>query len=129
MKKISVSHGELELIKVLWHSDKPLPLTKIIELVQVENDWSKTTIATMLDRLLKKGAVERSGNRRSYLFSPALDEGECKAEAVERLTGQFFNGSLGSMLNFFADEKKFTPDDILEIKKLIEKLESSNEQQ
>ncbi|MEG2075207.1 MAG: BlaI/MecI/CopY family transcriptional regulator, partial [Victivallaceae bacterium] len=99
----------------------------IIENVQKSNDWSKNTVATMLDRLVKKSAVNRSGNCRSYLYTAALPENEYKSAAVEKLAGQFFSGSVGAMFNFFAEDKKLTSEDVAEIKKLIEKMESQND--
>ena len=47
---IAVSEAELEIMKALWNSDKPLNSIEIGEAVKAQ-EWKKTTIATFLTRL------------------------------------------------------------------------------
>ena len=123
MKTTMISPAEAELMKVLWSHAEPMTLNELNAAVRTATAWSKNTVSTMLTRLMEKGAVSRSGTCRSYRFAAAVDERRSKAEAVEKLSRQYFAGSLGSMLSFFAESRQLTPEDIRALQETLAKLE------
>jgi predicted transcriptional regulator len=52
-----------------------------------------TTVMTLLDRLARKGAVERRKEGRSHVYAPVISREAALEVAVDRLAQDFFEGS------------------------------------
>ncbi len=57
-----------------------------------------TTIMTIMDRLARKGIVERRKAGRKYVYSPRLSAEEARAHALKQVLENFFGGSKERML-------------------------------
>ncbi len=57
-----------------------------------------TTIMTIMDRLARKGVVERRKSGRAYLYRARLTADEARAQALTQLIDNFFSGSKDSLL-------------------------------
>ncbi len=121
MEDVRIGEGELEIMKSLWE-ESPRTLPEIVQSVRQSNAWEPVTIKTMLGRLLRKGAVEQSGNRRNYQYTPLIDRESYLEQTGRFLTEKFFNGAAGSMLSFFVRSGKLSESDLAELKKEIEEL-------
>jgi len=53
---------------------------------------------TIMDRLARKGVVERRKIGRSYMYRPNLTADEARGRALSRLVECFFGGSPGALL-------------------------------
>ena len=53
--KIKVA--ELEVMKLLWAKDKPMPLIDIRHELSKRCDWEDSTVKTLIRRLVEKGAI------------------------------------------------------------------------
>ncbi len=90
---------ELECLKALWRvgdgtvRDVRAVLTK-------SRDLAYTTVMTVLDRLAKRGSVERRKVGRSFVYSPLVGREELRRMAVQELVDQFFDGSTEELLAF-----------------------------
>lgn len=62
----------------------------------LENDVSGSAIRAMLQRLKRKGFVERTQGERGFLYSPAVPEKVARKSALGQVVKVFFNGSPGS---------------------------------
>lgn len=79
--------GELEALVMikLWDSRSPLSVRDVVEQLQSERKWAYTTVMTVLDRLAKKGLLQRHLDGRSYLYSPALSKADYTAEQMQQV--------------------------------------------
>ncbi len=85
--------GDLEraVMEALWHAGT-CTVSEVHRQVSQVHEVALTTVATTLERLRRKGLVERSGERRSYRFRAALSReqlerrivGEALAHLAER---------------------------------------------
>lgn len=57
---------------------------------------SGSAIRAMLQRLERKGFVERSQSERGFLYSPSLSEKTVRKSALGQVVRVFFNGSASS---------------------------------
>ena len=84
-------------MKVLWNR-APLSASDIVEaLCQVE-PWHPKTVKTLLNRLVKKGALDFTPEGRAYSYHPLVTEAECATTASEAFLDRVFGGSLQPML-------------------------------
>ena len=57
-----------------------------------------TTIMTIMDRLARKGVVERHKVGRAYIYSPNLSAEEARTQALGQVIENFFGGSKDALL-------------------------------
>lgn len=57
-----------------------------------------TTIMTVMDRLARKGVVERQKQGRAHLYRPAVTQEAVSERALRQLVENFFHGSYEELL-------------------------------
>jgi predicted transcriptional regulator len=57
-----------------------------------------TTIMTIMDRLARKGVVERRKTGRAYTYRPNLSAENARAQALSQVIESFFGGSKESLM-------------------------------
>jgi len=120
MKKIPrISDAEWTVMKVLW-SRSPLPASDIIEALEKSEHWHPKTVKTLLNRLVKKGALDFEKDGRAYLYRPLHSESECASAASDAFLARVFGGSLRPMLAHFVEKKKISAKEMQELKRLLE---------
>jgi predicted transcriptional regulator len=91
---------ELECLKVLW-TLKQGSVKDVVEcLKRSDRLLAYTTVLTVLDRLHRRGAVERQKQGRAFLFAPVLDQDRARRTAVLELAATYFGGSIGSLRSY-----------------------------
>lgn len=79
--------GELEqkVMEVLWHAPGPRSVRDVHDVLTTSRELAYTTIMTVLDRLAKKGVVERERDGRQWLYVPARSRATLIAEEIAEL--------------------------------------------
>lgn len=62
----------------------------------IERPLAYTTVMTTLERLFKKGLLDRCKSGRAFLYSPALDRNEWERRRAGGLVAAFLEGRNGS---------------------------------
>lgn len=62
---MDLTKNELQFMTVLWNADAPLTSAEILKR-SVNKDWKDTSLHTILNKLLKKGAIVEYGYRKDY---------------------------------------------------------------
>lgn len=124
MKNIpKISETEWEVMQVLWASS-PLAAEDIIaRLAEQDDGWHPKTAKTLLNRLVKKKALGFEKAGRAYLYHPLVNEAECVKAASDSFLDRVFGGSLTPMIAHFVERKKISPEQIRELKRLLNEKE------
>lgn len=69
---------------VLWAQSSPLSVRQVHEALLAERELAYTTVMTVLDRLAKKGTVNRERDGRAWLYTAA----DTRAVLVSRSMGR-----------------------------------------
>jgi BlaI family transcriptional regulator, penicillinase repressor len=118
-KSPRISETEWQIMKVIWRQS-PISAAEIIGILQTEDSWHPKTAKTLLNRLVKKGAVRFEKNGRAYSYSPAVKESDCVKIVTESFLQRVFNGALTPMLAHFVEHRKLSATEIRELKQLLE---------
>lgn len=117
--KISISDAEWEVMKVLWKK-APCPAQTVIDALIGPQQWSAATVKTLLNRLMRKGAVKYEKNGRAYVYSPALTEAEGRHTETVSFIDRVFDGALSPLLAHFTKQgRRLTPEDITALEKIL----------
>jgi BlaI family penicillinase repressor len=115
-----ITEAESHVMEALWR-DGPLTPDEVVLSVK-EQGWAPGTVKTLINRLLKKGALHanRSGDR--YEYRPAVERADYALSESQHLIDRLFQGQLAPLVSHFAEHKKLSDDDIARLKALIEGL-------
>ena len=89
---ISLSPLELDIMKSLWRRGAA-PVKHVRDDLRPRRPLAYTTVMTVLDRMFKKGIVERVKKSRAHIYTPRYSESEVRAAAVSGLLEDYFDGS------------------------------------
>src|SRR6266849_721459 len=83
---------ELRCMKALWARGEGT-FHEILSQLLSERALAYTTVLTPMDRLARKGIVEREKHGRAPLYRPLVAEARILEQAPASLLGDFFRGS------------------------------------
>lgn len=109
-------------MEVLWRTS-PVSTEDVVAALKNRQDWQEPTIKTLLNRLLKKGAISAQRDGRRYLYSPVLQHDQWLASESKGLLDRLFGGRVAPLVAHFSKQRKLTKKDLAELKRLIEELE------
>jgi BlaI family transcriptional regulator, penicillinase repressor len=88
---------ELDCMNTLWPIGHGT-VREIRDLLAPRRPRAYTTIMTIMDRLARKGIVERAKSGRAYIYRPRLTAEDARAQALGQVLENFFGGSKEALL-------------------------------
>ena len=117
---MEITDAELEIMKVLWENGE-LTLNEIVELLSKEEEKNKSTIKTLLYRLIDKGSVKSiTKGKRENTYKATIKKKEYLERENETFLKKLYNGSTNKLLLNFVEEEKITKKDLEDLLTLIE---------
>ena len=116
---IRISEAEAVVMEVLW-GEHPLTADEVIARLPGGNDWAETTVKTLLNRLLNKGAIGAAKEGRRYLYSPLVERDDWLLEESSSLLERLFDGRVAPLVAHFSQHRKLSRADVAELRKLLE---------
>ena len=120
---ISISAAESVVMKVLWRRDAPMATDEVIASLTNQAQWQASTVKTLLNRLLKKGAIKAQKDGRRFLYSAVMARSQWLSDESAGLLDRLFGGRVAPLVAHFSQTRKLTRKDIAEIKRIIAELD------
>jgi BlaI family penicillinase repressor len=95
----------------------------VVEALSPRSGWSPKTIKTMLNRLVTKRALKFEEEGKRYLYRPAVTRQACVRGESRSFLRRIFGGKVAPMLAHFVEDAKLTPEQVNELRKLLDKKE------
>ena len=90
---------ELAFLKALWSLQEG-KVRAVQEMVARSRPLAYTTIMTVLDRLVRKGKINRRKVGRAFVYSPEASRDSMRRAALRELVDGYFDGSEAELLEF-----------------------------
>ena len=119
---MQISEAESVVMQVLWKR-QPLSAEEVHAAIGSRQEWQAATVKTLLNRLLKKGAVAAERDGRRYLYAPVLQRDAWLVGESESLLDRLFGGRVAPLVAHFSERRKLSKKDIAELKKLVQELD------
>lgn len=119
---VELSDGEWLIMNLIWER-QPLMAQEIIAELSKPCGWSPPTIRTMLHRLIKKSALDYRPDGNRYLYRAAVRRADCVRRAARSFLDRVFDGEAAPLLAHFVRNTKFTPQELAELRKLLDEKE------
>jgi BlaI family transcriptional regulator, penicillinase repressor len=121
MPRVSrIAESEWKVMRILWSHRDPLPAYDIIQKLAGTEDWQPRTVKTLLNRLVKKGAVGYRKYKNLYLYHPLVTESECLKAESESFLKRCFDGAVQPMLAHFVEHRELTADEIAALRRILD---------
>lgn len=118
MKAPRISDAEWTVMKVLW-GKSPQTADEVVEAVSHLTTWNPRTTKTLLNRLVKKGALGFELDGRKYLYFPQVEEAACARAEGQSFLERVYGGALMPMLATFLEEPNLSKEEIAELRRLL----------
>lgn len=119
---MQISEAESVVMEVLWRRGT-LQAEEVVAALADTREWQEATIKTLLNRLLKKGAVAAEKDGRRYRYSAVLQRGDWQQREADSLVDRLFGGRIAPLVAQFSERNRLSRRDIAELKRLIEELD------
>ena len=120
-KKYEITDAELEIMKLLWNNGE-LTLNEIVEKLSETEKRNKSTVKTLLYRLVEKQSVQSiTKEKKENTFKANISEEKYLKKENETFLSKLYNGSTNKLLLNFVEEKKISKKDLQDLLDLIER--------
>jgi len=114
-----LSDLQMDLMRVLWRSGD-LSVAEVTEAL-AGRDLAHTTVATLLTRLEKRGAVAARRDGRMLLYTASVSEAQVRRNMVSSLIAQVFRGDPKALLAHLVSEREVAQGDLEQVRALLQR--------
>ena len=119
-KMPQISDAEWDVMKVLWDAG-PIGAQEVTEALAVERNWRPQTVKTLLNRLVKKGAVAYAEEGRRFIYRPNVARDAVERAASRSFLTRVFDGAVTPAVVHFLKLGQLSPADIEELKRTLDR--------
>ncbi|MEZ7622819.1 MULTISPECIES: CopY/TcrY family copper transport repressor [Streptococcus] len=121
---MQISDAEWQVMKIIWMQGEQTS-TDLIRVLAERFDWSKSTIQTLLARLVEKECLTRKKEGKSFVYSALLTLDQSRDLLVQDIKDKVCSRRIKNLLADLIDECDFTLADLEDLEAVISKKKSS----
>ena len=120
-----ITAAESHIMDALWRRG-PLSADELIDDPGKPQGWGGATVKTLINRLLKKGALKSARNDGRVRYAPLLAREDYVQSESQGLLDRLFEGSLTPLVAHFAERRNLKPEEVKRLKKLLEEMDDGD---
>ena len=109
-------------MNVVW-ARAPISASEIVQALSSQKGWHSRTIRTLLDRLVKKGALKATPEGKRYLYEPRVAMADSVRQESESFLERVFGGEPAAMLLHLVGQAKLSREEIRKLKSILSEKE------
>ena len=121
---MQISDAEWQVMKIIWMQGEQTS-TDLIRVLAERFDWSKSTIQTLLARLVEKECLTRKKEGKSFVYSALLTLDQSRDLLIKDIKDKVCSRRIKSLLADLIMECDFTQADLKDLEAVISKKKSS----
>ena len=122
--RLPMSDAEREVLKVLWDLGPQTVRDVVTQLTNRGQDWSRTTVITLLQRLEGKGYVVSDKSQFAFVFRAVVTREDEMHARISDLAGKLCDGNAVPLMLAFTERHKFSAEELARFRQMIEQLET-----
>lgn len=116
-KPLSLTELQLDIMRVLWTRGHAT-VAEVTHAVRARK-LAQATVATILTRLEKRGAVTHTIEGRQFVYSALLQEEDVRRSVVSRVKATLFSGDVPALVSQLLSGRDVSAEDLKQVKELI----------
>jgi copper transport repressor, copY/tcrY family len=121
---MQISDAEWQVMKIIWMQGEQTS-TDLIRVLAERFDWSKSTIQTLLARLVEKECLTRKKEGKFFVYSALLTLDQSRDLLVQDIKDKVCSRRIKNLLADLIVECDFTLADLEDLEAVISKKKSS----
>jgi predicted transcriptional regulator len=117
--------AEYGIIQILWDSSSPLSVSQVLKILCLQKPTAYTTAMTLLDKMTKKGSLERVKKGKAYYYHPRVRRSGVLSFMIQKFTDQYFDGEKEKLTAFVQKRNEHLPKHVRESNNSTSKNKSS----
>ncbi|MCB0612567.1 MAG: BlaI/MecI/CopY family transcriptional regulator [Phaeodactylibacter sp.] len=122
------TESELEILHILWEHG-PSSVRFVNERLNEEREVGYTTTLKLMQIMADKGLALRNTESRTHIYKAAVSEADTQKRLLQKFVDTAFRGSAVKLVMQALGNHQASPKELDEIKALIEKMESEDDDQ
>jgi len=123
MIKKHPTESELEILEIIWQTGSATVRQVNEMLEQKGKNVGYTTTLKMMQIMTEKGLLSRIMDGRTHIYTSLIQAGATRNAMIDRMVEAAFGGSAMKLVLQALGNHKATPEELHEIRELIDKLE------
>ena len=115
--KVKISDSEWLVMQAIW-SKSPLYMGDIVSALNY-TPWSRTTIQTMVARLVTKNVIATNRMGYAFLYYPLISEDDAVKMYTQSFITRVYRGNAANLVTAIAASDMLKPEDKKKLKKLF----------
>ena len=115
---MQISDAEWQVMKIIWMQGEQTS-TDLIRVLAERFDWSKSTIQTLLARLVEKECLTRKKEGKSFVYSALLTLDQSRDLLVQDIKDKVCSRRIKNLLADLIMECDFTQADLADLEAVI----------
>ena len=120
---MQITQAESQIMEALWKHG-PLSFDEVMEKVAADQGWARSTVKTLVNRLLHKKAIASSKTGGRHAYSALVSRQDYVQSESQGLLDRLFEGRLEPLITHFSEYRKLKPAELERLKRLIEDIEN-----
>lgn len=121
---MQISDTEWQVMKIIWMQGEQTS-TDLIRVLAERFDWSKSTVQTLLSRLVEKECLTRKKEGKSFVYSALLTLDQSRDLLVQDIKDKVCSRRIRNLLADLIVECEFTQTDLEDLEAVISEKKSS----
>lgn len=122
-EKPTLGEQELELLRFVT-DHAPISVRDASVEFGEPRGLARTTVLTVMERLRKKGFLTRSRESASFQYAPVQGKPQVLRSLVGDFVDKMLGGSLTPFVSYLAESPDLQADDVAELRRLLDRMET-----
>ena len=119
-ESIILQQSEWYIMEKLWEVC-PRTLVQLYHALKEEPGWSKSTVNTLLGRMVDKGIIYYEEGIKAKHYYPAIQREDAALAETESLLQRVYQGSVSMMMNTLVKQNALSDEEIEELYEVFRK--------
>ncbi len=114
-----LSVAEWEIMHAVWQAGGPATVRRVLDITYPNGEKAYTTVQTLMNIMVEKGFLAREKRERTNHYTPLTSREDILHGSLRGVAQRMFQGSFGAMASFMVGSGKFSPEELVELKRVL----------
>jgi predicted transcriptional regulator len=125
-ERIPMSGAEREVLKLFWDHGAMGVRDVVAHLCQAGQEWSRSTVITLLKRLENKGYVASDRSRFAFVYRAVVSREDEMRSRLNEVAEELCDGKPVPLLLAFTERHQFTAEELARFRQMIDAIDAKS---
>jgi predicted transcriptional regulator len=121
-RDLELTDAEWKVMNAVWEH-APATARTVCDALAGSTGWAYTTVRTLMERLVGKGALTRRRRGPADLYAPVLPRTQARRNALRALLSRAFGGGVAPLVHHLLGEERLSERERRELRRLLDEVD------